>query len=148
MITRILNATLFGTFLVFFTAFSGNSGTLLIELENVKTTRGTVWVGIYDSRETFMIKEKALVQGFEVEQTGILTLEFPALAYGNYAFAIFQDLNENGKLDQNLLGIPTEPYAFSREPVSRFRAPRYEEVNFDFGQDRQKIRTTLKKWWD
>ena len=32
---------------------------------------------------------------------------------GNYAVAIIQDLDENGELNKNFLGIPKEPYGFS-----------------------------------
>ena len=32
---------------------------------------------------------------------------------GTYAIAVIQDLNGNGKLDRNFLGMPKEPLAFS-----------------------------------
>ena len=35
------------------------------------------------------------------------------LASGEYLFSIFQDNNDNGKLDTNLLGIPKELFGFS-----------------------------------
>jgi uncharacterized protein (DUF2141 family) len=31
---------------------------------------------------------------------------------GKYAVSVYQDVNENGKLDQNFLGIPKEPIGF------------------------------------
>ena len=34
---------------------------------------------------------------------------------GNYAIAVFHDLNGNGKLDRNLIGLPSEPYGFSND---------------------------------
>jgi uncharacterized protein (DUF2141 family) len=35
-----------------------------------------------------------------------------AMPHGTYAVSIFQDTNGNGKLDQNFLGIPREPFGF------------------------------------
>jgi len=42
-----------------------------------------------------------------------MTVEISNLESGEYAIAVIQDLNENGKLDKNFLGIPKEPYGFS-----------------------------------
>ncbi len=38
------------------------------------------------------------------------------------AFAVFQDLNNNGRIDMNLLGIPSEPWGSSGQPP-QFSAP-------------------------
>ncbi len=123
-------------------------GHLVIELTDIEEAQGIIWVGIYDSEATFLIKEQAIVEGFDVHRSGTIRLPFPQLAYGTYAIALFHDLNENGELDRNLIGIPSEPYAFSRPPRSRWRLPRFEEIQFDFRQDGQVLRTQLRRWWD
>lgn len=120
-------------------------GTLRVELENVKSSQGTIWMGIYSSEQHFMVKEKAIVVGFQVSKTGTLNFQVPNLPYGKYAFAIFHDLNGNNELDFNVLGIPQEPFAFSKKPVSRFRQPKFEEVNFDFKSPEQLVRTKLER---
>ena len=127
---------------------SSDKGNLIIELENVKSAEGIIWIGIYDSAENYMIKEKALVEGFEVNHTGRFRMDIPALQYGTYAIAIFHDINGNGELDRNIIGIPSEPYAFSQKPKSKWRLPKFKEVQFDFRQPNQKLNATLKKWWD
>jgi uncharacterized protein (DUF2141 family) len=42
-----------------------------------------------------------------------LVVHFKDLPPGEYAAVAFQDVNGNGKLDKNLLGMPKEPYGFS-----------------------------------
>jgi uncharacterized protein (DUF2141 family) len=51
---------------------------------------------------------------------------------GSYALSIFHDENRNRKLDTTL-GIPREGFGFSRNPVVRFRAPRFRQVRIDLG---------------
>ena len=54
------------------------------------------------------------------------------LPYGKYAIMVFQDMNGNKKLDKNFLGIPTEPFAFSNNYKPMFRAPRWEDCEFEY----------------
>ena len=123
-----------------------SDGALIISVNNIKETGGIIWVGIYDSRENFMIKENAIVEGFDVDQTGKMDLHIPRLAYGSYAVALFHDINGNGELDRNVIGIPSEPFAFSKPPRSKWRMPRFREIVFDFSRNRQVLSTRLKKW--
>ena len=51
------------------------SGTLIINIDNVKETGGIIWIGIYDSEDTYMIKEKAIVKGFPKQNHLIVTTE-------------------------------------------------------------------------
>jgi uncharacterized protein (DUF2141 family) len=123
-------------------------GTLIIEIANIKSQEGIIWIGVYDSEDTYMVKEKAIVEGIKVRTTGQIKFEMARLAYGEYAIALFHDINGNGELDRNLVGIPSEPYAFSQELKSKWRLPRFKEVKFRFSHSRQVLRTELRKWWE
>lgn len=133
--------------LALLTAFAENPGnTLVIRLENVKTAKGAIYVAAYDSAEHFMVEAKAVGKKFAVEKTGTLELKMEGLKLGKQALAIFHDLNGNGRLDTNFFGIPTEPFAFSKKPPSRFRAPTFDEVQFNFSQPNQVLVARLEKW--
>lgn len=123
-------------------------GNLTIEIDNVNTPGGTIWVGIYDHADHLFVKEKAIVKGINVGKTGKITYTIEDLAYGTYAIALFHDINSNGELDRNLAGIPTEPFAFSQKPKSRWRLPNFDEVKFTFYENRQTLQTRLKQWWE
>lgn len=134
-----------------FTSFQSpgeKAGTLILEIDNVRTQEGIIWVGIYDSEDNYMVKEKAIVEGIEVRSTGQVQFKMEAFPYGQYAIALFHDINGNGELDRNLVGIPSEPYAFSQELKSKWRLPRFKEVKFQFSHSRQVLRTELRKWWE
>ncbi len=122
------------------------AGKLIIEVENIRTSGGTVWIGLYDSRENYLVKERAIVEGQHVDHTGKVFIEVPNLSFGNYALALFHDINNNGELDRNFLGIPSEPYAFSRLPATKWRLPRFDEVRFTFQQSNQVLTTRLQNW--
>ena len=123
-------------------------GRLIIKISNVSKDRGIIWIGLYDSADTYLIKEKSILKKIDVSQKGYHEMVVDSLPYGTYAMALFHDVNANGEIDRNLLGIPSEPYAFSKKPKSKWRLPKFDEVKFDFAQDVQEIDTKLKKWWD
>ena len=62
--------------------------------------------------------------------TGPLHYEFHSVPPGIYALSAIHDANNNGKLD-TAFGIPTEGFAFSRNPAMKMRAPRFDEASFE-----------------
>lgn len=125
-----------------------HTGMLRVRIDNVRAAQGVIWVGIYPSRESFLVKEKAILVQAQVSATGTVEVLTPDLPYGEYALALFHDLNNNGELDLNWAGIPTEPYAFAKAPPSRWRLPYFEEVAFVFTPQRSFLSTRLRTWWD
>jgi len=47
---------------------------------------------------------------------------------GTWAVLAYQDENENGQLDRNLIGIPSEDYGFSRDARGRFGPPSFDDA--------------------
>ena len=135
------------SFMVLFTNFhtAENKGKLIIHVDNIIQNQGMIWVGIYNS-QNYLVKEEAIVSGFMVEKQGQQFIEFTGIEYGTYAVALFHDLNGNGEMDKNLIGIPSEPYAFSQTPRTKWRLPRFHEIKFTFKQNHQILKTRLKKW--
>ncbi len=125
-----------------------DNGRLVIEVDNIREARGTVWVGIYDSKENYLVKERAIIQAYQVQKAGLARIYIDTLPYGTYAIALFHDINGNGEMDRNFLGIPTEPFAFSRPPRSKWRLPYFGEVAFRFRYNYQYLRFSLKHWQD
>ncbi len=93
------------------------------------TVGGKVYVAAYDSadgfaNEDFISNASSLLSA--TADRAELALRLPKA--GSYVVAAFQDLNGNGELDRNMLGVPTEPYGFSKLPPSKWRAPSFGEV--------------------
>ncbi|MBL0730773.1 DUF2141 domain-containing protein [Piscinibacter sp. HJYY11] len=87
--------------------------TLTIEVTDARSAQGQVSAAIYNS-ETGWLKIENAVQTQKVPSAGDKTvLVFTGLAPGRYAFSGYHDENGNGKLDTNVLGLPTERYGFT-----------------------------------
>lgn len=117
-----------------------------LTVSNIQQVQGMIWIGLYESEETFLIKEKAIVKGYPVQHKGDMTIALSDVPYGTYAVALFHDLNNNGVLDQNVLGVPREPYAFSGELQSQWRLPRFAEVKHTFTPGQSTLALKLEKW--
>ena len=123
------------------------TGTLTIEVSNVEAAEGELSVGLYDSAETFCTDTGfAFAKNFKVNQKGQLTIQFTDIPYGDYAIAMYQDINLNGDIDKNIIGIPKEPYAFSNKARAKWSAPTYEETKFDFDEN-YKIQNVAVRYW-
>ena len=65
------------------------------------------------------------------------------LPAGDYAFAVFHDANSNGKLDKNMLGMPTEDYAFSNNALGKMGPPSFEQARISLPAAGATVRVTL-----
>ncbi|MCB0579276.1 MAG: DUF2141 domain-containing protein [Phaeodactylibacter sp.] len=126
-----------------------DTGSLALNIQNLETAGGEVHIALFGSEADFMETEKRVV-GLVVpiksrEPLQVTLGNFP---FGTYAIAVFHDLNNNGKLDKNALGIPTEPYAFSNNPRAKWRSPTFREACFELRQAELRLDVVLKEWKD
>jgi len=118
-----------------------------VEFANILDTKGSLYVAVFDRPDAFMQIEKALAKKVvSVSQPGTVRVSLGTLPPGQYALSCFHDLNGNGKLDTNLLGIPTEPYGFSNNARPKFRAPKWAEAMFQLNEASSIIKVRLDKW--
>ena len=101
-------------------------------------------VAVFRTAEDFAA-DKPIVGLIEPMQDGRKTVTVELPAAGDYVFAAFHDLNDNGKLDRNFFGVPTEPYGFTKEPPSKWRSPEFGEVATSVG-DIGRASIQLKRW--
>jgi uncharacterized protein (DUF2141 family) len=120
-------------YLLFFAATMSNTdkGILEINISGIKRTSGNIKIALwkdgigYPDNESLIYRDKVLnVNSKEV------THIFENLEEGEYALTIFHDLNNNGKLDKNVFGYPTEPFAFSNNVKPVFGIPPYNNAKF------------------
>ena len=114
--------------LVFITAAFFNYTTPQVELSvTVEEPGGSVFYAIYNSEESYM-KEPFSTGSKEVEDgKALIVLD---LEPGTYAITFFQDLNGNGELDTNWIGIPNEPYAFSNNARGSMGPASFKDSKF------------------
>jgi uncharacterized protein (DUF2141 family) len=115
---------------------------LTIVVDDVKAAGGSLMVALYDSADSFLQKP-ARASGQPAAASGN-QIVFKDLPEGDYAFALYHDANANGKLDRNLVGIPTEDYAFSNNALGKMGPPNFEMAKFTIPAAGATVRVTLK----
>lgn len=114
---------------------------LTIDVTVSKYNKGSIFLALYNSEETYMKK------GYKSAKVAVAnnkaTISIKNIEKGSYAFSMFHDVNSNGKMDKNFMGIPKEPYGFSNDKKGRFGPPDYEKVTFELKKDAT-IQVTIK----
>ena len=107
--------------------------TLTIEFTIKKHNKGSILLALYDSAETYMKKGLKNARVEVKEKKAVIVFE--GLQKGSYGFSFFHDVNNNGKLDKNFLGIPKEPYGFSNDMAGKFGPPDFDKIAFEITED-------------
>lgn len=132
-------------FFCFFPAFAVSD--LQVEFSNILEAKGDLYVAVYNSSNAFLKEDQVFRKIIvPITQTGALKVSIDDLPPGQYALSCFHDVNGNGKLDTNWMGIPNEPYGFSNNARPKFRAPNWGEASFDFKEMGGSMKIRLEKW--
>lgn len=105
---------------------------LTVDVAGVKNAKGKVMVAVYDSAAKFL-KEPVRTAAVDA-QPGKVRLLIAGLPEGDYALSLFHDVNGNGELDANPVGMPTEPYGFSNDAAGHFGPPSFEQSRLHLPQ--------------
>jgi uncharacterized protein (DUF2141 family) len=102
---------------------------LTVIVTDIEADKGVLMVGVCNNEKDF---PDTFFRGEKVKITGeTMTVTFSDLPQGVYAVAVYQDENENGKLDKTPAGIPKEKYGFSNDQ----KIPNYKKSTFTFDKD-------------
>lgn len=120
---------------------------LQVEFSNLCEAKGSLYVAVYDRADAFLQTERVRSQKIvPITQKGSLKLSLGNLPAGKYSLSCFHDINGNGKLDTNWMGIPSEPYGFSNNARPQFRAPKWAEAAFDLYGAGGTVSVKLDTW--
>ncbi len=76
--------------------------------------------------------------------SGLVEVELKVPLSGMAAVAVFQDLDGNGVLTKNVVGLPMEPYGFSRNARATFGPPAFEAAAFDLATVTEPLQITVR----
>lgn len=111
-------------------AVAAQAGTVEVRVAGA-TPKGAVKVAVCDKERFLKQCAYSASAPAQAGETTVLVKDIPA---GTWAVLAYQDENGNGELDRNLIGIPKEPYGFSRDARSKFGPPGFEDAAFEVGE--------------
>jgi|WetSurMetagenome_2_1015567.scaffolds.fasta_scaffold89567_3 uncharacterized protein (DUF2141 family) len=107
---------------------------LQVTIQNIQQNQGFIRVAIFNKPTEFPNGDWQHAVKIPA-QHGSVVANFKNFPEGEYAMACYHDLNENNKLDFNLVGVPTEPVGFSNNVKATFSAPSFASAAFHFKEN-------------
>ena len=112
---------IFTIFLAVFTGLyseeTGPEFEVTLNITNIETIEGKLFLSIYQDAQSFKKKEPLKTISVQVDGKEMTITE--KLPQGEYVFFVYQDINENDKLDRNFLGMPKEPVGYGNHKGGR-----------------------------
>ena len=105
------------------TSYAQSQGALHVNLTRPANTMGNTWLAVC-TKDQFLGDNCAVKQQLAPTQTQFAA----ALPPGTYAVQAFVDENNDGTLNQNFLGFPSEPMGFSGQVDMRYGPPRFADA--------------------
>jgi uncharacterized protein (DUF2141 family) len=121
------------------------SGRLAFEITGLASNNGAVHCLLFATAAGFPTEARRATKQMAAPPEDLrATCEFTDMAAGTYALSVWHDTNANGRLDANLLGIPSEPVGTSNNAEGRIGPPRFEAAAFTLVPPLFRQRITVK----
>jgi uncharacterized protein (DUF2141 family) len=119
----------------------GTGARLTIHVQGVLAKGGLVRLGVYD-RAAYDKEGEPVAFADVAAKADETVITLGGIAPGDYAIETYQDVNANDKMDQSLIGLPQEPYGFSRNARPFLSKPHFDAVKFTVapGENVQTVR--------
>ncbi|WP_417316672.1 DUF2141 domain-containing protein [Emcibacter sp.] len=119
-----------------------SSAELRVEVEGLKESKGRLYAQLFQGADNYAVGNP--YAGTMTEVTGNdLGFSFSGLKPGAYAVRLYLDENGNGKMDNNLFGIPTEKFGFSNKAMANYGPPSFEDMKVTVGPDDILVKTIV-----
>ncbi|MEL7312374.1 MAG: DUF2141 domain-containing protein [Pseudomonadota bacterium] len=117
--------------------FSANAiaADLKVDVTDIEEVSGNIMLAMYDNADGFDEGKTEPVHATAIPvDAETVTITIEDLAAGDYAIKLYHDANDNGEMDQNMMGLPIEGYGFSGNG-GRFGPPAFSEAAFSVAED-------------
>lgn len=110
-------------------------GSLSIEISEIKKQKGDIIILLYSSSDGFPREHEKADFKVKIEKFNKnFSHTFKQVPFGTYAVIVFQDKNENGKMDtKRIIPMPKEPLGISN--MKSLGKPNFEKASFSFKED-------------
>jgi uncharacterized protein (DUF2141 family) len=122
-------------------AGEASSSNVIEFVTHVRAAGGVVRCGLF--RSEGWLKAPVGADTARIEG-GRALCSFKKVPPGTYGLSAFHDQNNNGKLDTNFLGMPTEDYCASNNARGVFGPPSFADSKFGYGGGTKRLEARMK----
>lgn len=112
-----------------------------VEIDGEVIPGNTIHIALYRPEDNFPSEQSAFRTASVKADGSTASIRFE-VPYGDYALAVFQDNNGNGKLDKTMIGFPKEPFGFSNNFRPKTGKPKFKNCKITFSEAQNK--TSIK----
>lgn len=120
------------------------AGDLKLNMHGSGINGKNLYVSVHSLAQDFLAKDDKAIKSVVVAQKDSTELVITNIPAGEYAIAVFADMNGNGVLDSNFVGIPREPVGISRDAKGKFGLPKFADAAFKMGDGVTALSIELK----
>jgi uncharacterized protein (DUF2141 family) len=118
---------------------------LRLTIAGVRSNKGEILIALYDNADGFksaiahagtrgLLPDSGRIIGTAIRaQRGAQSTIFTQLPPGQYAVIVMHDENDNGRLDQDGMGVPTEGYGFGNDAQGFLNSPAFDAAAITIG---------------
>ncbi len=118
--------------------------TLTLEVSGLQKTGGSVFVGLYSSKENYQSGKAIRRQTIPVTGSTMI-INFAQIPFGDYGIKLFHDKNDDKKMNFNFFGIPTELYGYSNNANGFMSGASWKQAKFKIDKKVQKHEIRVRK---
>jgi len=115
-----------------------------LKVEGIDEVKGEICIGIYGNQEDYSNSKNRVWGDCIMVDDDHFEYLIEGIPAGHYAISIFQDIDINGELNTNWIGMPTEPFGFSNNAKMRMGPPKYEDASFEIKEDTETTINLIK----
>ena len=108
----------------------GQSSDITLNVTNIDKIKGNISIALFDNGDEFPGHANCYFGTNILVNSNELTYVFKDVPNGSYAIALYHDIDKNGELNANWIGIPKEPYGFSNDAMGKMGPPKFEDASF------------------
>ena len=104
-----------------------------VVVRGLRDNQGRVGCSLFNGPDGFPRQKAKEFRGmWTKKQNHVAVCDFPNIPAGTYAVTVLDDSNMNGKMDFDLIGLPTKGYGFSNDAKATLSPPPFSAASFSY----------------
>ena len=104
---------------------------VVFEVHRLRSDRGVVRGALFASSDGWTERGREIATCEGEIHGGVASCDLGALPPGRYAFAFLHDEDDDGELDRDRIGIPSEGFGFSNDASPQLGPPSFQTASFE-----------------